>query len=401
MDKATQLIEKYRRGECTAEERALLQKWFHQLGEHEPSSLHEQDLLAALSQFEASADRHLGNRTSRTSTGVRLSRMARSASAHWGRLAGAALILMVACAGLYHYLPNLLHPLSQVARTNPPDSVNDVAPGTNRAILTLSNGRSFQLSDADSAMIAAEAGVALTRTADGSWIYEIVDPDALKQSQVGYHTIETPRAAQHQMRLPDGTRVWLNAASSIRFPSTFSLHKERVVEITGEAYFEVARDIDRPFLVKSEGQEVRVLGTAFNVNTYQEAGATLTTLMEGRVQISKVSRSGATEDPVVLAPGQQARLTKSGFDIQQAGVQRVMDWINGDFIFQQETLVQILDRVARWYDVEIVYAADVDSVQTFSGQVSRAKHLSEVLIGLEATGQVQFDIRERQVFASR
>lgn len=383
MKEAKELIEKYERGVCTPDEIKLLQKWFHHLGEDEHSVLSEQELRAAMHSFGSNAQQHINAERNRS---------------RWLRIAAAASILLASCVGLFFYLiPQNAGP--ELALHT--DHLNDVAPGTNKAIITLPNGQSFHLTDTDHGSIAREAGLLISRTADGELVYEIIDQSELNKSEGRYSTIETPRGAQHQVLLPDGTRIWLNAASSIKFPTTFSTQHERIVELTGEAYFEVAKDETRPFIVKSQGQEVKVLGTSFNINGYNDEGITRTTLLEGSVQIRSTHQTGKTGNHVILVPGEQALLTETGFRVHQVGTQQAIDWKNGDFIFQQETLTQILNRVGRWYDVDIVYDPRVDRVQTFSGQVSRSKHLSEVLMILEATGEVQFAINEKRVVASK
>lgn len=385
MKEAKELIEKYEKGLCTPDEIKLLQEWFHQLGENDTSALTEQDLLIAKNRFSQYAERY-----------VERGRWRRK----WRRMGAAASLILMACMGLYFYL---------ISPQNGPEPVltatvgepHDVAPGTNKAMITLPNGHSFYLGDTDLGAIVREGGMAVSRTAEGTLVYEVIDAEELNSHAGAYTTIETPRGAQHQVLLPDGSRIWLNAASSLRFPATFSVLEERVVELSGEAYFEVARDETRPFIVKSEGQEVRVLGTSFNINSYRDEGGTKTTLLEGSVEISHTAGPGKGKKPVMLLPGEQALLTQDGLRVNQVGGQQAIDWKNGDFVFQQESLAQILRRVGRWYDVDIVYDPKVDKVQTFSGQVSRHKNLSEVLMILEAAGEVQFVIIEKRVIASK
>lgn len=387
MKEAKELLRKYEAGQCTPEEIRLLRKWFHHLGEHEASELTEEDLRIARLRFRATAER-----VTTPWYGTRRWKITARATA-------AAVAGLLILAGLHTLFDTGFYTSQQDLSVN--HQQGDIAPGTSSAIVTLPNGQSFHVTDADQGSIAEEAGLSVARTADGELVYTVTEPAKLDKSEGGYSVIETPRAAQHQVLLPDGTRVWLNAASSVKFPSTFSLDHERVIELTGEAYFEVARDTKRPFVVKSEHQEVKVLGTSFNINSYKEERTTTTTLIEGSVQIRSTPSRGAGGEQVILVPGSQALLTETGFRIKQMETGLALDWKNGDFIFQQEGLTQILNRVARWYDVEVEYEPGVDKIQTFSGQVSRSKHLSEVLMILEATGQVQFKISGKRIIACK
>lgn len=380
---AKELIDKYRRGLCSPEEIQLLQKWFHELKDDEEPSLSESELVDAKAQFSQQFSRHVGGTKYRYG---------------WYQMVAAASIVLFLSIGSYFFLTS--NPAS-------PDYVelaeveHDVAPGTQKAVITLPNGHSYELGESDHGTITEEAGLSITRTLDGEIIYVIKDQNQLSSSTNGVSRIETPPGAQHQLRLPDGTKVWLNAASSIEVPSGFAVDSERVVELTGEAYFEVTRDENRPFKVRSQGQVVRVLGTAFNINSYADEGVTKTTLIEGSVQVLDTRRDGEAQQEVILVPGEQATLTGGGLQVKAVNMDQAVDWKNGDFIFQQETLAQILRRVARWYDIDVHYDAGVDRVQTFSGQVSRDKKLSEVLMILEATGEVIFSISDKSVVASK
>ncbi|MES2828728.1 MAG: FecR domain-containing protein [Bacteroidota bacterium] len=283
--------------------------------------------------------------------------------------------------------------------------IDDVMPGVNSATLTLADGTGILLANAVGGQIANQTGVAIYKSKENTLIYK------LKGNQGNgseYNTVSTARGQQYQVLLPDGSSVWLNAASSIKFPANFASLKSRVIELTGEAYFEVARDKLHPFIVKTANQEVKVLGTHFNVNSYKDEKVVRTTLLEGSVVVSS-SQAGAvkerntannlTHSNVVLKPGQQSQTTTDGIKIAKADLSESVAWKNGDFIFNQEEFSSILRQVARWYNVEIKDENGHAGLQ-LSGTVSRSRNLSAVLKALESAGNVKFKIDGKRVVVS-
>lgn len=265
-----------------------------------------------------------------------------------------------------------------------------IVPGSNNAVLTLADGRKVNLSKVGNGALLKQAGIQITKSADGQLLYSVLD-QGNTASLATYNTIETPRGGQYQVILPDGTKVWLNAASALKFPLSFASMPDRKVELKGEAYFEVAKDKTHPFRVISQDQEVKVLGTHFNINSYKEEGAIKTTLLEGSVVVTSNYNKNGSES-VRIKPGEQAVLTDKGINVVEKDVEQVIDWKNGDFIFQQESLKQIMNRIGRWYDVKVVYDQDVNQSLTFSGQVSRSKNIAEILKNLESTGEIRFEV---------
>ncbi|MCK7557600.1 FecR domain-containing protein [Chitinophaga sedimenti] len=204
-------------------------------------------------------------------------------------------------------------------------------------------------------------------------------------SAVSYNTLQTPRGGQFQLQLPDGTEVWLNAASSIRFPTAFP-GKERLVEVTGEVYMEVARNADQPFRVKvNEQVNVQVLGTRFNINAYSDEKNIQTTLVQGAVKV----KSGDTG--TILQPGQQAQVSDN-IRVVPADVDQVMAWKNGLFNFHNMELKEVMRQLSRWYDIDIEYRGTI-APREFWGKMGRNLTLSEVLKGLEGAG-INFKIEE-------
>jgi transmembrane sensor len=272
-----------------------------------------------------------------------------------------------------------------------------IVPGGNKAYLTLADGRTISLTDANNGELAEQAGISIRKTRDGQIIYEVEkDKDAVPKMNI----VSTPKGGQYQVVLPDGTKVWLNAASTIHFPSVFVGQKSRLVELKGEAYFEVAKDKARPFIVKSNGQEVEVLGTHFNINAYSDEGSTKTTLLEGLVKVKGAEKDlkddGKVLKDVLLKPNQQSIFEGNKFTVINVDTETAVDWKNGYFSFNKESLPAIMRKISRWYDVEIIYQDNYTGYD-FTGFVSRKKEVSEVLNLLELTGLVHFKIEGRRI----
>ncbi len=253
-------------------------------------------------------------------------------------------------------------------------------PGGNKAILTLANGQEIILDKQANGNIAVPGGITIIKADSGAIAYMRTGDN------VQYHTLSTPRGGQFQLTLPDGSKVWLNSASSIRYPTAFT-GSERKVEMTGEGYFEVAPDAAKPFTVKAGRLDVHVLGTGFNIMAYADENAIRTTLVSGSV---KVTAGDAT---TVLTPGVQASLTPEGqtFKTFRPDLSEVLAWKNGQFRFNRTGIKNIMRQVARWYDVDIRYEGNVDNIE-FQGILSRKVTAKALLETLEATGEVHFRI---------
>ncbi|WP_293789003.1 FecR family protein [uncultured Pedobacter sp.] len=266
----------------------------------------------------------------------------------------------------------------------------DVLPGTNKAVLTLADGSKIVLDEHTAANISDKDGLKISRTREGQLVYTVLDESNLKpKSGISYNTIQTPRGGQYQVILPDGTKVWLNAASSLKYPEVFN-GNDRSVELTGEAYFEVAKNKAQPFHVRSHLQDVEVLGTHFNINSYSDNNTIKTTLLEGRVRISN------GQSVKILKPGEQAIAGVSGSGIIRLATDVDTDdetaWKNGLFQFNNADLQSILKQLERWYDVHIDYHTVPN--KKYNGMVPRKAKLSEVLKMLEKTGNIRFEITE-------
>jgi len=264
---------------------------------------------------------------------------------------------------------------------------HDIKHGSNGAILTLANGKKVILEETKVGEITRQNGADLHKAGDSLLVYQ-----SGKTTVAGnyYNTLETPRGKQYSVVLPDGSKVWLNAASSLKYPTAFS-GKERHVELTGEAYFEVAHNKAKPFKVQTNGQTVQVLGTHFNIKAYADEPATWTTLLQGSVKVENNRQQAA-----VLIPGQQAVNGNSGKmqTLKKIDADAVLDWKNGEFVFSGESLESIMRKVSRWYDADVEYKDETLRKEHFFGSVSKWSSASDVLDALALTGTVKFSIVE-------
>ncbi len=292
--------------------------------------------------------------------------------------AAASLIIIAGTAIYFSQTTNDNNKLTAAAAEKPPVS-DDIVAGTNKATLTLADGTSVILGDdTDKALTDAHNNIIQKK---GELIY-VPAPDKNKNTAaITYNTMTTPIGGQYKIKLPDGTYVWLNAASSIRYPVAFD-DKERAVTVTGEAYFEVARDAKRKFLVNLNGSVTEVLGTDFNVKGYPDEEEVMITLAEGSVKVS-----GANANGKILKPGQQAGWdNKTGkIIVAKADVETALAWKNGLFQFNGENIEKIMHMLGKWYGVEVAYADKIPAGH-YSGVVSRSSNLSKVLKILEESG---------------
>ncbi|WP_316815524.1 FecR family protein [Pedobacter nyackensis] len=304
-------------------------------------------------------------------------------------LAIAASLFVVLSTGLFFYFTKNSTPSpDQISRSQ---ISNDIKPGGNKAILTLSDGSKVDLNDVHTGgIVANQPGIRIVKNKDGQLIYNIISNS--KSNTAGlYNTIQTPLGGQYQVNLPDGSSVWLNASSSLRYPVNFE-GDERRVELTGEGYFEVAKNKERPFRVQTRNQVVEVLGTHFNINSYEEEEHTKTSLLEGSVKV----RSLINERTTVLVPGQQSLLNDYSINVKSVDVNEVAAWKDGYFVFNAESIPSAMRKIARWYGLEISYEGDIND-KDLAGSVSRSTNVSEVLKTLELTGIVHFKLEGRKI----
>ncbi|WEK18584.1 MAG: FecR family protein [Candidatus Pedobacter colombiensis] len=326
----------------------------------------------------------------------------------WYYIARVAVILVFSSVGLYFYSNRTPQPSAMHITAE-----NDIAPGKDKAILTLANGQKIALVDTIDGQVANEQGVVITRKESGQLIYK-ASTSQKTNSKLSFNTLSTPRGGQFQIQLPDGTKVWLNAASVIKFPTSFSGLAERRVELNGEAYFEVAKvnvkgqgdkaEHRLPFIVNTERQLVEVLGTHFNVNAYSDGKSVKTTLLEGAVRIiipdlthnstvAVVAKSGQ----FILKPNEQFVLTDKGIHIDRVDAEQAIAWKDGLFTFEAENLESIMQKIAKWYDVDIHFENEELKQKIFSGSFSRFTNVSKVLQKIELTHCARFTIEGRKI----
>jgi transmembrane sensor len=293
----------------------------------------------------------------------------------WFRLVSAAAILIL--VGWLLFIDRKSQPAPESAQIS--GLKNDILPGGNKALLKMSDGRTIVLSNRKNGIVVKQDGIEINKVKEGQLLF-VSKQSPSQKKQVLFNTLETPKGGQYALVLPDGTKVWLNAASSLHFPSTFT-GKERLVELKGEAYFEVAKNASMPFKVKTQQGEVKVLGTHFNIMSYEDETVMKTTLLEGAVQI----KSGKKSD--VLKPGEQA-IMGGGGEIKirnNINVEEEIAWKKGVFQFNDTDIKEVMRQLSRWYDVEIIYKGDVADKQ-LTGKISRNVKASEVINMLRFMG---------------
>jgi transmembrane sensor len=300
----------------------------------------------------------------------------------WPYMAAASVVLIIVSLVLFNNnkIKNNEKPIAQGT------TKNYIAAGSDKAVLTLSDGRTVILDSSGTGLLANEGNITISKGAQGEIVYEGTS------MTTQYNVVSTPRGGQFKITLGDGTKVWLNAESSIKYPAGFAT-AERVVELRGEGYFEVAKNESKPFKVKiltssGDGGMVEVLGTHFNINGYGDEGVVKTTLLEGSVRVTK------GEITKTLIPG-QAALINGGIKIITAQVNEETAWKDGKFLFRDETIHSIGEQIKRWYDVQVEYEGN--NKQLFNTEVSRSVPLSDLLEGLEGTAQVKFHLEGRKL----
>ncbi|MHA4806964.1 FecR family protein [Flavitalea flava] len=390
-DEIKGLLQRYRMGLCTAEETAAIEQWYDTMAVSGEWSWTEEEKGVFESSLQAGIRQAMHEPVSGSEgviTGRRIF--------YLPRVAVAAAIILCIVTGGYFFRQN------QTQKGNRPPETgklykNDVLPGGNKAILTLADGSAIVLDSAKTGTIAVQENTKITKLDNGRVSYQ---SGTGATAAVSYNRLSTPRGGQYQLILPDGSKVWLNAASSIRYPTAFT-GRERRVEVSGEAYFEVVHMTTKtmPFIVSivspsgGEGNagEVEVLGTHFNVNAYANEEMVKTTLLEGAVKLVKDGGS------ILLKPGQQAGFKTNGTPelIKQADADEAVAWRNGVFQFNEAGIETVMRQIERWYDVEVSYEGKKPAWH-FSGTMNRNTNISQVLKILELS-DVHFRIDGRRV----
>lgn len=311
----------------------------------------------------------------------------------WLKVAAAAIIILMLGSGAYLRFNRSSQNDKITANIKTPKLTHDVTPGSNKALLLLADGSSIVLDSASKGTLVQQGNTEISKIDDGSLVYNAAN----NSSTILYNTLSTPRGGQYQITLPDGTKVWLNAASSLRYPTAF-VGKQREVELNGEAYFEVSQLYSSggrekvPFIVSLKGMKVEVLGTHFNVMAYDDENSIKTTLLEGSVKVIKANEVS------MLKAGQQAAFIKKENKISlisNPDLELAVAWKNGYTSFRSADIKSIMRQVARWYNVDVVYETDIPE-RTFTGEVPRDARLSELLKIFEAS-KIHFIIEGRVI----
>lgn len=391
------LIAKYQRGECNEAEVALVEYWYWQYNKNEQPQLTTEEIEAA--QLEISQ---------RLPKPVIVSKLGRPFPT----------LRFVACAAVLLIGVSLLLIIGKTAEGK---SADDVQPGQTKAVLLLSNGKSYELDDTKEGEVAEDQGVKIILS-KGGLLEFIPGPDIYATSpkidsisglvtkvarikpEARLNSVTTPTGGQFHFALPDGTVIWLNAASTLRFPSNFASLPERRVYLQGEAYFEVTnmktvlgmkkRAQRIPFIVHTNDQEVKVMGTEFNINSYDYDKSVKTTLVSGLLQVSSPT------DSLIIKPGMRTYTTGNKLNADKADVALDIAWKNGDFAFASENLGRVMIKIARWYNVEVIYTDRNIKNKPFSGNISKYKTISEVLKLIQITGEIKYKIEGKKVTIS-
>ncbi|MGK6350713.1 FecR domain-containing protein [Parapedobacter sp. DT-150] len=351
------LLKRYLAGECTPEERIRVEQWYEQL-EINPEGLSRPQLEDAVAEVRSRLALKPAHRVM------------------WYRYGAAVAAATLVATITYFYFAQP----SQVGSDTPAlaTAQQDIAPGGNRAILKLADGTEITLDDRQDGKVAQEGGHSIYKNTDGELVYQLADQRNTDAGIPKFNTMSTPRGGQYHLVLPDGTKVWLNAASTLTYAVSKSAN-ERLVTLEGEAYFEVTKDPRRPFRVKSKGQVVEVLGTHFNINSYADEPDVKTTLVEGLVKVIESNH----QRMVMLQPGQQAALSGSSrLSVRPVNTADAIAWKNGKFNFNDSDIGSIMRQLSRWYDVEVIFEGKMPNITLWGGMYrnTNASKALEILL---------------------
>jgi len=383
---ATDLLNRYSSGNCTVEEQQLVEAWYQELENTGELEYEEGEKESIQEAIETGLLQSISTGEEPYAEYPEYTPVRRMHRTWW-----AAAAILVCLSGTVFYLLNK-RASTDLAKA---ESIvkNDVEPGSNKAVLTLSDGKTILLDDAANGVVAQEGNAKVVKSGDGKLVYS--SDNSSGEGPLSYNTLATPRKGQYQLRLPDGTKVWLNAESSIHYPTGFR-GKERRVQITGEAYFEVTHDKEMPFVVERGDMQVEVLGTHFDVNAYNDEGDIKTTLLVGKVKVTKTTAN--VQQSFILKPGEQAVIPNSNkIQVQKADVDNVVAWKNGLFHFESADIKTVMRQLARWYDVDVVYEGAAVKNDPLFVEISRNTRLSDVLKVLQESGSAKFSIQGRKI----
>ncbi|WPU97528.1 FecR family protein [Mucilaginibacter sp. cycad4] len=378
-----QLIDKYLAGQATAADKEQLLNFFESF--QGDTDEWDEKVLGVKQELE---DRMLNNIRQAIAEPA-FNTQSQVIKLHFFRnVAAAAIVLLLSGTAVYHWYNK--HGQQKLSAQNKAIVKHDVEPGDNRAVLTLANGSKLILDSAKIGLLNQSGNISINKTQDGQVVYT-ADNDQQQNDPAVYNIISTPRGGQYQVVLPDGSKVWLNSASSLKFPTVFT-GTERNVELTGEGYFEVAKNKAKPFNVKVKDIEIAVLGTHFNIMAYNDEATVKTTLLEGSVKLTQGNTSN------LLKPGQQGIINNKSIKIIDVDTDEAVAWKNGFFDFERANIQDIMKQLSRWYGTEVIYEGKIPDDE-FVGKISRDVKLSQVLHILELS-HVRFRIENKKIIVT-
>jgi len=373
------LIQKCLDGTSTPEEKRMLDEWYYNFSPEDPGFLSDETEAAIGRRIKSRLDEYVLHETGRHRSRKRS-----------GFIRAAVILSVTGVALLLYYITAGRGEREKIVQeTAAAAPVTDIIPGSNKAILTLGDGSTMVLDTASNGQVGTQGNIKVIKLNSGQLKYLKGKQGQMTGGTI-YNTISTPKGGQYQVVLADGSKIWLNASSSLRFPTEFR-DKIREVEVTGEAYCEIVHNASKPFRLKVKEMQVNVLGTHFDVMAYDNENAIKTTLLEGSLRVSNAT--GAS----LITPGQQAVLHKNGsFQlVSNADVEEAVAWKNGKFVFNSADIHTIMRQIERWYDVDISFEREADL--HFTGQLSRYINVSELLRKLELTNEVHFRIEKGKI----
>ncbi|MES2063713.1 MAG: FecR domain-containing protein [Bacteroidota bacterium] len=372
------LYEKYETGQCTPAEIELLNNYqdeLYLLGDNWEDAEEEKQIVHDRIWQRLKQSRNLPIKKSKNYT--------------WLKVAAILLVTLSIGIGFVKYQQN--NTQQAFTQITPANKQPQIIPGSNKAFLTTADGKTITLTDAKNGQLATQAGMQVNKTKDGMLVYQVAGANSPQTDPDAVNIITTPRGGQYMVILADGTKVWLNSVSSLRYPVAFN-GNTRSVELTGEGYFEVAKNKQKPFIVKANGNNVEVLGTHFDISAYSDDKAVTTTLLEGSVRLTKGTVT------TMLSPGQKGVSVNGRADInvQDADTEQAIAWKNGLFLFKNTDIRTIMKQASRWYDVDVDFLDNLKDKE-FGGKLSKYKDISELMHNLELTGTIHFKVEGRRI----
>ncbi|MEZ2440550.1 FecR family protein [Chitinophaga sp. RCC_12] len=383
--KAKAFLDKYEKGELSAEEQLRLNQWYLSASAASKDSLSDEQLKESYDFLKARLPLKSYTKTRRI----------------WPRITAVAAAIGGILIGVWFFNS---HTALREQVQNETRYRNDIAPGKATATLTFANGKAITLSSSKTGIVVGDSltyndHTAVAPGADPSSRANAADLRSLRAVEM---TLSTPRGGTYQVTLSDGTKVWLNAASGLTYTGNLNELRQRRVKLEGEAYFEVAKDKARPFIVESRGQELEVLGTHFNIKAYKDEPTVETTLLEGSVDIyaTEAHHAQKTSSRYRLKPNQYAVLNNDKMKITDVDPEAMVAWKSGYFQFNHESIQSIMQKLSRWYDIEVSYESGLPE-EKFTGRISRSKHINQVLQLMEAGQSIKFKVEGRRVIVIR